>query len=159
MPTHRNDVKSRSREQMLVVKAAWKISASAMLALEACFPCFKKDCSLLLPKPTISLSNTSKKHQLSRNLQYSAICAQKSILTPECLQPNKRLASCLHPIRLVQAVVAVSPLADCSSCTASSFGFLASLAPSVCWTLLMSASGGLLAAFSAGSGLFIAGGL
>jgi hypothetical protein len=97
-----------------------------------------------------SFRETSNTPQYASKNPYSRQSAPK---------PNKRLASCLHPIRLLQAVVAVSPLADCSSCTASSFGFLGSLAPSVCWTLLMSASGGLLAAFSAGSGLFIAGGL
>jgi hypothetical protein len=159
MPTHRNDVKSRSREQMLVVKAAWKISTSAMLAPKASFSCFKKDCSLLLPKPTISLSNTSKNTSFRETSNAPQYAPKKSFSRQSAPKPNKRLASCLQPIRLVQAVVAVSPLADCSSCTASSFGFLGSLAPSVCWTLLMSASGGLLAAFSAGSGLFIAGGL
>jgi hypothetical protein len=72
------------------------------------------------------------KHQLSKPSNTPQYATKNPSSRQSAPKLNKRLASCLHLNRLLQAVVAVSPLADCTSCTASSFGFLESLAPSVC---------------------------
>lgn len=143
---------------MLAAKAVWKILTFAMLALEAFFLCFEKDASYCCQTKDIIIVHVSKlqnpkTHDTPQNAFKSPFSCQS------IPKPNKRLASCLCDTQLHQATAPVSALADCGSGTTSSFGFLESLAPSVCCILLMSASGGLLAAFSAGNGLFIAGGL